>query len=218
MSISRKMMIKSGGALTPQYLGYCGDNAASSGAITVSGADLGTYDSSRLIIVAVAGSFGDDPNTVTVNGTNATMVAGPNSTTANFGQIWAAAASGTSGDIVVSGAPGNAFGFHWYAVYTETPTPSAVVDNNASQSSTDINVYSLGVVVGAISTRSDSTMNDVTMDAAGDVTTYGPIVSDSSSRYGFTWIALPSESASPTTFNFSGVSGGGNKAIASWEP
>lgn len=218
MSIGRKMMIKSGGALTSQYLGYCGDNAASSGAITVSGADLGTYDSSRLIIVAVAGSFGHDPTSVTVNGTSATMVAGPASTAANFGQIWAAAASGTSGDIVVSGAPGVSFGFHWYAIYTNTPTPSAVVDNDNSVSSTDINVYDSGITIGSISTRSDSLINDVTMDAAGDVTTYGPIISNSSTRYGFTWIALPTESASPTTFNFSGVTEGGNKAIASWEP
>lgn len=207
-----------GGELVSQYLGYCGNNAASGGAVTVSGADLGTYDSSRLIVVAVTGSYGDDPNSVTVNGTTATMVAGPSSTGFNFGQIWAAAASGASGDIVVSGAPGQAFGFHWYAVYTGTPTPSAVVDNDSSTSSTDINVYSSGIVIGAISTRADSTISDVTMDAAGDVTTYGPIISNNGGRYGFTWIALPTETATPTTFNFSGITEGGNKAIASWGP
>ena len=207
-----------GGELVSQYLGYCGDNAASGGAVTVSGADLGTYDSSRLIVVAVAGSQGDDPNSVTVNGTTATMVAGPSSTTGNFGQIWAAAASGTSGDIVVSGAPGQAFGFHWYAIYTETPTVAYTVDNNTSSTSTDVFVYNGGVTIGAISLRNDSTMDDVTMDASGEVLTYGPIVSGGSSRFGFTWIALPTETATPTTFNFSGIAQGGDKAIASWEP
>ena len=198
------------------YLGYCGDNVASGSAITVTSANLGQDATNRLIVVAIAGSFGDRPSVVTVGGVSATRVAGA-FTTGNFGDIWAVSVSGTSGDIVTSNAGGNAFGFHWYAIYTDTPTPSATVDNNASTTSTDISVYAGGVVIGAISLRSDSTMDDVTMDAAGTVLTYGPIVSSGSTRFGYTWIALPAETAAPTTFNFSGISDGGNKSIASWE-
>lgn len=207
-----------GGVAVSQYLGYCGDNVASGGAITVSGADLGTASASRLIVVAVMGSRGDDPNTVTVGGETATMVAGPNVTSGNFGQIWAAAPTGASGDIVVSGSPGDNFGFHWYAIYTQTPTVAYTVDDDASIISVDAFVYNGGVTIGAISTRADSTIDDVTMDASGEVLTYGPIISGLGSRFGFTWIALPTETAMPTTFNFSGVGQGGNEAIASWAP
>jgi len=198
------------------YLGYCGDNVASGSAITVTSADLGQDATNRLIVVAIAGSFGDRPSVVTVGGVSATRVAGTLSTT-NFGDIWAVSVSGTSGDIIASNAGGNAFGFHWYAIYTDTPTPSATVDNDGSNTATDISVYAGGVVIGAISLRSDSTMDDVTMDANGTVLTYGPIVANGSTRFGYTWIALPTETATPTTFNFSGVSDAGNKSIASWE-
>jgi hypothetical protein len=200
------------------YLGYCGDNAASGGAITVLSADLGEDAANRLIVVAVAGSFGDTPNSVTVGGVSATRVAGPGNTITNFGQVWAVSVSGGTGDIVATIPNGPILGFHWYAVYTDTPTPSATVNDNSSRTSTNIAVYSGGITIGAISLRSDSTMDDVSMTAAGAVTTYGPIVSGGSTRFGFTWIALPTETASPATFNFSGISEGGNKAIASWEP
>ena len=205
-----------GGVNPSTYLGYCGDNAASGNAITVVSAGLGQEAANRLIVVAIAGSFGNRPSVVTVGGVSATRVAGATSTT-NFGDIWAVSVSGATGDIVASNAGGNAFGFHWYAIYTDTPTPSAKVDNNLSTSATDISVYAGGVTIGAVSLRSDSTMDDVTMDAAGTVITHGPIVCESSTRFGYTWIALPTETAEPTTFNFSGVSDGGNKSIASWE-
>lgn len=206
-----------------RYLGYCGDNAAvNSGSgtikhiITTTSAYLGQDLPNRLVVVAVAGSFGDRPTVVTVGGVSATMVAG-GGVPSNFGQVWAVSVAGTIGDISVFGASGVAFGFHWYAIYTDTPTPSATVDNNGSTSTTDISVYSDGITIGAISLRADSTMDDVTMDANGAVLTYGPIVSDNSTRFGYTWIALPTETAEPTTFNFSGVSDGGSKSIASWE-
>lgn len=207
----------SGGVAASTYLGYCGDNASSGSAITVTSADLGQDTANRLIVVAIAGSFGNDPQSVTVSGVSATRVAGVG-TFGNFGHVWVVSVSGATGDIVASNAGGNAFGFHWYAIYTDTPTPSATVDDDTSFSATDISVYAGGITIGAVSLRADSAMDDVTMDAAGAVTTYGPIISGGSTRFGYTWIALPTETAAPTTFNFSGISEGGNKAIASWEP
>lgn len=214
------------GAPVPTYLGYCGDNAVStsgSGNYTESNADLGTPDSSRVIVVAIAGSNGHEAESVTVAGVSATLVAGPSSSGLNFGQIWAASVpTGTSGDIVVTAGSGDvSYGFVWYAIYPSGGiTPTATVDNDASKSSTDINSYGGGVIICSISARSDSTMDFPTW--SGTSTIESPlraVVSNSSTRRGFIFM-MPVDSSdtnTPGTFSFSGINDGGNKAIASWE-
>ena len=220
-------LVGGGGPIAPTYLGYCGDNAVStsgSGNYTESGATLGTPDSNRVIVVAIAGSNGHEAESITVAGVSATLVAGPSSSTANFGQIWAASVpTGAAGDIVVTAGSGDvSYGFVWYAIYPSGGiTPTATVDNDTSRSSTNINSYGSGVIICSISTRSDSTMDFPTW--SGTSTIESPlraVVSNSSARYGFIFM-MPvgsSDTNTPGTFSFSGINDTGNKAIASWEP
>lgn len=133
---------------------------------TFSGVSFGSSTERSLVIVGVSGRQGSNiqVSSVTIGGTSATEITKSNAENACTG-IYAAAATGTSGNIVVtfnSGADAAAIGV--WAAYNLTSTSafsSASANDTLTTVSANINTPSSGIVV-AVGSINSGTLRTVT--------------------------------------------------------
>jgi hypothetical protein len=138
---------------------------------TFASQNLGTADSNRYIVVAVYGRrIGGSVTSVTVNGVSGTEIADVG-TSNNYTALYIAhVPTGTTGDIVIVVAGGNAFrlAYSAYRLVANSITVTASQTDITSTFSQDVNVEAGGAVVAAICSETGGgtvTWSGVTEDA-----------------------------------------------------
>lgn len=144
-----------------------GTSAAEANPLTFSSQNLGAASADRFLICCVGNRLGGTPSGVTINGVTATQLESAdriNGADSCSSSIWgASSASGTSGDIVITGlTAGNTCFISLYSatrLQSTTPTDTVASTGNSGTQSGNLDVLSGGFIITCARFRSGTSGN-----------------------------------------------------------